>query len=384
MVPVSSVILTEDQTLSYGTDLLAAIILVGAGGSGGSVTMSSTTKRKSYATGGNGGAVAIQLMRLSANTDYAFTIGSGGAGVGTSSPSGSVARQGNQGEPTSLDIGDTGTEDIIAAGGAGGSADTQPLSFTDLWFFVGPQVYSPSGYSGEGADLIIPSGPGGLITSQNSDVTYSRALATGGGAANILGAPASMVIAGNAWVQAGNSGDAVIATGGAGVAGSGGDGTNSSTAGSPVIISTGGGGTAGKAPGTTSSSSGSSNGGQGVPFNLNTLLAPNGAGGNASGDSVASTPSPADAGGGGFGVGSENDTNFENWRAQPGGIFSGGGGAASNTRTSGWRTHGGDGGLGGGGGGAVSNPGDDGGFSGDGGGGVAFIFLFSDFGKVRA
>lgn len=395
MVPLSSFIITEDITLNYDTDLLVLVVLVGGGGSGGAASDGNLSNAKMYATGGAGGNVAIQLLRMEAGTDYAFTIGSGGAAQG-GSPTSRTAYSGVQGGSTALDIGDTGTDDIIATGGMGGVADSRFRSYTTNWAFIINPDPSPNDYFGEGADLIYRGGRSGLIfnvqNGQGGSNSYTRGVASGGGAANVLGVPVDLTIGGNVSVTDQNGGHCGAAGGGGSVSGAGGHAINqaASTNATPFRVAAGGGGTGGPAPDADTGSSPtagnySNTGGIAFPFGGATLIAPDGAGADGSHLTGATVP-VAGPGAGGAGVCADDENGNGEVRGGEGGIFGGGGGAVDYDTSSSWDVYGGAGGLGGGGGGACTNPKNGHSFvrSGAGGGGCALVYFYTDFGKVRA
>lgn len=393
LIHQSSAVFTEDVTLNFDFDLMALVVLVGAGGSG-ALAIDGDNNAKLGAGGGNGGGVAIQLLRMKANTDYIFTIApqTTGPDQGSPIPTSPQAIAGINGADTTLQIGGTGSPlyTIRAKGGLGGKAFAQLSTFTGAspaaTFFPDEDTSW-----GENADTIFTGGLGGVIGVAAGTSGATRACASGGGAANILGLPYTSVLGGNALITNSSSDHHTCAAGGAGVGGGGGDAvsTGSSTT-NGTRYAGGGGGSGG--PGVDISESTqtdiTSAGGPAFPITHNALIAPDGAGGAGEIDTT-STGNDGGAGAGGGGK-IETSTSAESSvaRGGNGGIFGGGGGCSLHRigGSGGRQARGGSGGYGGGGGGCATaahyTDRSQFGQGGHGGQGVAFLYYLTDHGKV--
>ena len=407
-VPLGQMLITENEVLSFPNNVMAVVVLVGAGGSGGAVNRHKNADlSKIHGQGGNAGGTAIQLIRMLAGESYTFTIGVGGAAAGSAlvntTTVGTYA--GTDGTDTTLTSTVTGFGTITANGGDGGiawylssvgNADTTTHNHqTQTW--------------GSNASLILPGGYGGaIILNDTHDAGMARGIATGGGAVNFSGAPADAICGGDfgfddftafSWDPS-DAANVMFATGGGGIGGNGGaieyyDAAwwqSQATHGGGSMMKT-------RRLALWSYTSGQDGGdkAQDNPFVTGAALAGcTGAAG--SGVHVNGTGIVGGDGGPGAGGGAACESNDNNGagdiQAGHGGIFGGGGGAQGDNRVQAPAglndVTGGDGGLGAGGGAACSSAavedptrlGSDV-WSGAGGNGFAVVYLLTDFGQVK-
>lgn len=220
----SQFVLTSSKTWVAPGDCWVSFFAVGAGGSGAIAAAGSCAYGSGRATGGGAGGTAYKKVFAPAGTTFTITVGAGGA-----ARSGSGAfytpnyYTGNAGGATSIS---SSVANVTAFGGGGGIPNNDN---------------GGAGGTATGGDINITGGRGGNIGTPSGPTLY--ALATGGGAANVL------ITTGGSSVDTTTRGgdiavltyaDAVVATGGGGIGGIGGDRTNIST-----NFRTGGGGSGG-------------------------------------------------------------------------------------------------------------------------------------------
>lgn len=158
LVPMSSLFIDKSDIFTYDQDMMALVILVGGGGSGGASFMGTGANQgKLAAVGGNGGGVAIQLLRIQAGLNYEFTIPAAAEGVPASGVSTGLYPEytGNDGGDTTLEL-PSGVI-ITAKGGKGGTALAEdgnyssPINITNTTQTVW----------GANADIVFPGGLAG-------------------------------------------------------------------------------------------------------------------------------------------------------------------------------------------------------------------------------
>lgn len=373
IVPVSQQTITESITINLDEAQLALVVLVGGGGSGG-VAYGAAGENILHAQGGNAGGVCMQLLRFKASTDYTITINSGGTAQTRTSAGASDGVAGGDVVLSSTAL----ASNITAYGGDGGIAAQYDIDSGTYGTDIG---YNTQTF-GAGADLIFDGGSGGKITIPTKNTSKSHAIATGGGAANLFGLPATFVRGGDAVVTSADATRIGIATGGGGVGGTGGDVSHQALA---WTVASGGGGAAGGGADYSGvpTAHEETAGGNGSLFTPQVLFPLDGAGLDghyANGSNPSLTTAGTGAGGGGV-------INVSTTYGDPinGGPFGGGGGVAGSGTTGSTITAGS--GQYGGGGGGVCHSAYDSSFSGTltsgaGGAGIAFVFFLSDFGKV--
>jgi hypothetical protein len=398
MVPQSQILILEGQTFTFEQDTFALVCLVGGGGSGALYHRGNqSTDVKAGATGGNGGGVCIQLIRMIASEDYTFTLGTGGAERNASGTT-EVGYNGLTGNDSTLTSTATGFSTITAKGGYGGVNSYAAFTGTDATDLV--NTTQTGSNAGTGADIVFGPGYGGPITIASHSANRWRNIATGGGAPNIYGAAQSYLSGGMVDIQNLLGGtntqncSYTFATGGGGMGGRGGAFL---IWGRPAVSSmtgpSGGGGADTGAVTSYSNNSAFTNNiqkGEGSIIKQAAMLGMTGDGVDGETQSGSTAPSfdiPGSGGGaGGFvpqGSGGNGDLMPD------GGIGGGGGGnAVSGTPAGTYIYYAGDGGYGAGGGGMCSSGS---GYttnpaqarrSGSGGDGFAILCVMTDFGKV--
>jgi len=254
------------------------VTVVGGGGSGAISYSDVSTQQR--ATGGAAGGFSKKQFWALSGTVYSVTIGAGGTGAGARSTNGVTAGSVG-GNSTFIGFGVS----ITANGGSGGTAVNGTTATTT----------GAAGGTAIGGDLNYTGGASG--SAQNTSASLA---ATGGGAAGVNGTgfASGAAVAGSAYYAA---------TGGAGVGGSSGAATASST-----NAYTGGGGSAGAGADGTNAT-----GAPGIGFTKLTVSQLNSAGSAGGG----STP----AGNGGAGSGAATGTSGD------GTLFAGSGAAVANS-----------------------------------------------------
>lgn len=314
---LQEILITESTTtFSPPFNCKALVYVIGAGGSGGAITVEVVNDTQGAASGGGAGGLAISLLQLSSSVNYTATIGDGGTAPVTADAANQTASGNNGGNS---EFSGSGIATMTANGGSAGAASVQTGGTTAT-------ATGGAGGTATGGNLSnITGGSAGLA--EDTGTTSGGACASGGGGVGILGVAYD---GGDATASFSGAG-----SGGAGVGGKGGNATATTTA-----TETYGGNYLGAGPDATNAS------GDPVLSFVNSVTAD---GPNVSVfdfNQSAQTGSSQNQYRGVGGRGRDGGTN-----AGTGGLFSGGGG----TSRAGTATTGGGGGEGGGGGGGSAH-----------------------------
>jgi hypothetical protein len=380
MMAIGRSVIYTSTTVNYQQDTFGLVMLVGGGGSGAAIRGGDASDNKLLAQGGSAGCVVYQLIRFKAATDYVFTIPDGGV---SRTPAANTATAGQSGGDATITSSALAT--ITANGGLGGLVQkyTYASSQTETAMTLDFRTQS----SGSGSETRFLSGRGGAIIGADAGMGASKgcAFATGGGAVNIFGLPWELCSGGSINCNPGTSStgqNVAIATGGGGCSGNGGNfNLNGVTT---YGGATGGGGAAGPATNYDAATPEVDGvGGDGGSVLSATLMQVDGVG--LAGQYNAASPTYT-LSGDGAGTGGIVHGLTAAMSGQFAGQF-GGGGAAAAVGSGSAALYAGYGIIGGGGGacicdylgsqtGAVA--------SGAGGKGIAYIWLLTDFSKVKA
>ena len=151
---------------------LYTVIVIGAGGSGGSAR-SYGTSHVATASGGGAGGTSIKTLALVSGQSYTVTVGAGGAARTTTSGTGISAINGIDGGVTSFS--GSGISTISVTGGAGGLAAALSSGTAN--------AAAALGGVGSGGDINYTGGASGASQASNT----FQPCASGGGAVNFKG-----------------------------------------------------------------------------------------------------------------------------------------------------------------------------------------------------
>ncbi len=356
-IPLTQVVIAESKTFTSPITGRIKVIITGGGGQGGFLANKNAAveSQEGDATGGGAGGYSEKTFAVSVGETFTVTVGAGGAT--TLAPNDvNSSRVGNDGGNSSFVTASAAVSVNMAAGGGGGGQFSAATSSAVT-------TAGGTGGTASGGDFNFTGGAGGSITrvagcNKNSAVT-------GGGATSITG---TAYHGGDVTMtSAVGSQDKIIATGGAGVGGSGGDVLGLTSSDAFAYISSGG--SAARSGNTnsgaiTTASNIQATGAAGAPIGTATI-----SGLDAQGESgiayyyytQQTFGSNGGIGAGGSGAAlqnSANSTTFYGYGGSGGG-FAGGGACmivsgTDSTSASGHKA--GAGGTGGGGSGAYSGP----------------------------
>jgi hypothetical protein len=397
LVPQSQILITDTRTLTYEQDTFALVCLVGGGGSGAVWHRgNNATDFKVGCTGANGGGVGISLVRFLASETYTIACGDGIAGLSKSGTT-EQYQDGATGNDTTMTSTAPGWLTITAKGGYGGKYSRALETTTDATDLV--NTVQEGVNAAVNADIVFGPGYGGPITINQHNANFNRNFATGGGAANLYGAPQAYVSGGLIDLEntlggtATQNRDYSIATGGGGTGGRGGAALLwGRDVGTVLRGVTGGGGSQANGDNLVAFNSGNTldrDGGLGGLLQQASILGFTGDGGDGVDSSAGSVTFDIPGSGGGQG-GYWADSNHNSTDIPPAGGFGGGGaGMVVGALNTPYQYAAGDGGYGAGGGGACAsaeqNTSNSGQATTSGGsaGGFAIVVVMTNFGKAR-
>ena len=356
-IPLTQVVIAESKTFTSPITGRVKVIITGGGGQGAFLANKNAAveSQDGDATGGGAGGYSEKTFAVSVGETFTVTVGAGGATTLAANDINSSRVGNNGGNTTFVTASAAETVNMAANGGGGGqfSASTSSAVTTA----------GGAGGTASGGDFNFTGGAGGSITRVAGCPNNSAV--TGGGATSITG---TAYHGGDVTMTcAVGSQDKIIATGGAGVGGSGGDVLGLTSSDAFAYISSGG--SAAQSGNTnsgaiTTATNIQAAGAAGAPINTATI-----SGLDAQGESGIAYyyytnqtfGSNGGIGAGGSGAAMQNSTNSTTWYAYGGngGGFAGGGACmivsgTDSTAASGHRA--GAGGTGGGGSGAYSGP----------------------------
>jgi hypothetical protein len=212
---------------------LTADVLVVAGGGGGG---------HNYGGGGGAGGLLLHSSQALANgTNYACTIGAGGAGSTSNSVIGTIGQNSQFGAFTASVAGGGGASLLVSNGGNGGSGGGGATTVFAAGGAAGTATSGQGNNGGVGNSGSFSAGGGGAGAAGASGSGTTGG--AGGAGLNTWSSWASATGTGASGYYAGGGGGAGSPSGAGGSAGIGGGGTGGGTgAASSAVINTGGGG----------------------------------------------------------------------------------------------------------------------------------------------
>jgi hypothetical protein len=349
-LPYTQFVVGQSKTFIVPITGRIKVVLTGGGGQGAFLPNSSGSPHANYgdATGGGGGGYSEKTFDVTAGETFVVTIGSGGSSALAPNDINTARVGNNAGNSSFVTASAAVSVNMVANGGGGGQFSAATSSVVSTAGGVGGTA--------SGGDFNYTGGAGGSI-SRNVGNQYNVAT-TGGGAVALYGMPYH---GGNITMTVGfGSATKLMATGGAGVGGHGGDVLVDDT-GNIAYCSTGGSATKDgftqETVTTTTLTTSVTAGGPTISSTIS-LIDAQGHGGSSRHSSSGSTYGSHGGfgGGGGSSMGLTTIQNSYGFAGNGGG-FAGGGSlsyANGNTNISTGRISAGIGGVGGGGSGAFS------------------------------
>jgi len=229
-IPTTQFVIGQSKTFTAPLTGRIKVIITGGGGQGAFLANknASIDQNQGDATGGGGGGYSEKTFNVTAGETFTITIGAGGAS--TLAPNNiNSSRVGNNGGNTSFVTASAAVSvNMVANGGGGGQFSASTSSAVS--------TAGGAGGTASGGDFNYTGGTGGTISRVAG--CPNNAVTTGGGAVALYGTAfngGSVTMTGAVGGQ-----DKIIATGGAGVGGNGGDVLGVTSTGAYAYLSLGG------------------------------------------------------------------------------------------------------------------------------------------------